>query len=123
MPEALQQNKKKDPVIGSAWMREEVIQARKMQERRFAGTGLMFNAQMGVKDIEKYIRLNPGEEDFMRDAYERMHLSLRSYHRMLRVARTIADLEGSEEVERKHLNEALCYRGIEDRYWRGGAAL
>ena len=122
-PEHLQRKEEKESAIGSEKMREEVIRARRMQEKRFAGTGMMFNAQMGVRDIENYIRLSPKEERYMNEAYERMHLSLRSYHRSLRVARTIADLEESEEVGLRHLNEALCYRGIEDRLLHGGAAL
>ncbi len=122
-PEALRKKSEKETTLGSDGMRQQVIFARQMQERRFAGSGLMFNAQMGVKEIEEYIRLDKKEEKFMNDAYESMHLSLRSYHRMLRVARTIADLDGSETVGLKHLNEALCYRGVEDRYWHGGAAL
>ena len=122
-PEVLQKSTDRKQALGSKEMRSRVIRARAMQEERFRGTGLLFNAQMGVKDIERYITLKKKEAAFMQDAYERMHLSLRSYHRLLRVARTIADLEEAEEVELKHLNEALCYRGVEDRYWHGGAAI
>jgi len=122
-PEALKKKHGGRSDVGSAMMREQVIRARRMQEKRFAGTGLMFNAQMGVKEIEKYIRLKPEDERFLNEAYEHMNLSLRSYHRLLRVSRTIADLDESEAIETKHLNEALCYRGIEDRYWHGGGAL
>lgn len=122
-PEVLQKSTDRKKALGSEEMRSRVIRARAMQEERFRGTGLLFNAQMGVKDIERYITLKKKEAAFMQDAYERMHLSLRSYHRLLRVARTIADLEEAEEVELKHLNEALCYRGVEDRYWHGGAAI
>ena len=64
------------------------------------------------------MELGEKEKKFMEKAYDRMHLSLRSYHKILRVARTIADIGGSEKVELSHLSEALCYRSIEDRYWR-----
>ena len=50
--------------------------------------------------------------------YENLHLSLRSYHRVLKVARTIADIDGEAQVKLPQLKEALCYRGVEDRYWR-----
>ena len=53
----------------------------------------------------------------MDKAYEKMHLSLRSYHKILRVARTIADIDGKKDVELSCLQEALCYRSIEERYW------
>ncbi len=102
----------------SEMMRKEVMRAREMQKRRFAGTALQFNAQMGVKEIERFIPLDKEEKKFMEQSYVRMNLSPRSYHRILKVARTIADMDESERVERKHLMEAVCYRGIEERYRR-----
>ena len=102
----------------SEMMRNDVMRARKMQKTRFAGSGLEFNAQMGVREIERYICLGAEEKKFMEQSYTRMNLSPRSYHRILKVARTIADLEESEKVEKKHLMEAVCYRGIEERYRR-----
>lgn len=102
----------------SAGMKETVMRARKIQEERFSGTGISFNSQMAHGDMEKYMDLGEKEKKFMENAYDRMHLSLRSYHKILRVARTIADVGGSEKVELNHLTEALCYRSIEDRYWR-----
>ena len=55
----------------------------------------------------------------MREAFERMELSARSYHKMIRVARTIADLDGSERIECRHLTEAVGFRNIDRRYWNG----
>ena len=78
---------------------------------------ICFNAQMGVAELEKYVRLEGEEREFMDKVYESLHLSLRSYHRVLKVARTIADIDGQKEVGLSQLQEALCYRGIEDRYW------
>ena len=98
-------------------MRRRVLSARKMQELRFAGEKICFNAQMGVNELKKYVMLGKKEQEYMDTVYERLHLSLRSYHRILKVARTIADLDGCENVEVRQLQEALCYRGVEERYW------
>ncbi len=102
----------------SAGMKEAVMRARQVQEERFKDSGISFNSQMSHMDMEKFVELGGKEKKFMEKAYDRMHLSLRSYHKILRVARTIADIGGCEKVELSHLTEALCYRSIEDRYWR-----
>ena len=102
---------------GSTEMREHVMGARKRQQERFTGTRLQFNSQMGVKELERLVTLGKKEQGFMDQVYEKMHLSLRSYHRILKVARTIADLDASESIALKHIQEALCYRSIEERYW------
>ena len=104
--------------MDSASMRELVLKAREKQKERFKAHKIDFNAQMGSKDIEEMIVLDEKERKFMEKAYERMHLSIRSYHKILRVARTIADIEGAENIGLMHLQEALCYRSIEERYWK-----
>ncbi len=111
-------HKSGDGGMDSASMRELVMKAREKQKERFKALRIDFNAQMGSKDIEEMIVLNEKELKFMEKAYERMHLSIRSYHKILRVARTIADIEGSENIGLMHLQEALCYRSIEERYWK-----
>ncbi|MBR1471524.1 MAG: YifB family Mg chelatase-like AAA ATPase [Lachnospiraceae bacterium] len=102
---------------GSITMRERVMAARQKQQERLEGTGLQFNAQMGVKELERLVPLGQREQAFIDQVYEKLHLSLRSYHRIIKVARTIADLEDAENIALKHIQEALCYRGAEDRYW------
>ncbi|MDE6944238.1 MAG: ATP-binding protein [Lachnospiraceae bacterium] len=94
----------------SAQIRERVLAARKMQSDRFAGTKLRFNTDMGVADVEKYCRLEEKERNYMERMFSVMHLSARGYHRILKVARTIADLEGSTGIREEHLAEAICYR-------------
>ncbi|MBO6310943.1 MAG: YifB family Mg chelatase-like AAA ATPase [Oribacterium sp.] len=102
---------------GSAEMRAKVLAARERQQKRFAGTTLQFNAQMGVKELERMVALGEKEQGFLDQVYEKLHLSLRSYHRILKVARTIADLDDADDILLKHIQEALCYRSVEERYW------
>lgn len=98
-------------------IRERIIRAREMQANRYEGEEIITNAQLGMRKIEEFCRLEEQEKEIMEKAYERLGLSARSYHKVLRVARTIADLDGKENIEGKHLREALSYRTI-DGYWR-----
>lgn len=95
----------------SAMMYEKVKKARSIQEKRFEGTKYEFNSQIKSKDIMKYCELQEAEKQYMETAYDAMKLSARSYHKILKVARTIADLEESEYIKKEHLAEAICYRG------------
>ena len=97
----------------SAQIRERVIRARKLQSERFAGTGIRFNSDMKAADVEKYCMLGKKEQDFMEKMFAAMQLSARGYHRIIKVARTIADLEDSEAIGEEHLAEAICYRQME----------
>ncbi|MCR5558358.1 MAG: YifB family Mg chelatase-like AAA ATPase [Butyrivibrio sp.] len=101
----------------SATIRKRVMRAREIQEKRFAGTELKFNSEMSPKDIRKYCKLGPREESYLEDAFCRMELSARAYHKILRVARTIADIDGSENIQQIHLCEALSYRLTDGKYW------
>jgi len=112
--EALQ-NKK---WTSSSELRGRVMAAVDRQRKRYEGTGILFNSQLGPGDIDKYIMLDEPEKKLMEEIYEKMHLSARGYHRVLKVARTIADVDGAEKVEGRHLMEAVCYRGLEDKYWK-----
>ena len=94
-------------------IRERIIRAREIQAKRYQGEGIVTNAQIGMQRIEEFCRLEMAEKEIMQQAYERLGLSARSYHKVLRVARTIADLEGKETIEGKHLREALSYRTID----------
>ncbi|MCH5263511.1 MAG: YifB family Mg chelatase-like AAA ATPase [Lachnospiraceae bacterium] len=97
----------------SAQIRERVIRARKLQSERFAGTDIRFNSDMRAADVEKYCTLGKKEKSFMEKMFAAMQLSARGYHRIIKVARTIADLENSEEIGEEHLAEAICYRQME----------
>ncbi len=98
------------PIECSESIRGRVQESRNMQLERFKGLGIFSNSEMNQKDIEKYIILDFDSRKLLRLAIDRMNLSARSYFRILRVSRTIADLEGNENVEEKHVAEALSYR-------------
>ena len=90
-----------------------------IQRERYKGTELRFNADLGVRDIDRYCHLGKEEEKLMHKAFEDMHLSARAFHRMIRVARTIADLDGESDINTKHLAEAIGFRSVDRRYWNG----
>lgn len=96
---------------------ERIMKARKMQAERFAGTGFTFNADMGPAQVRKYCLLGEKEKQMMEQLFTAMNLTARAYHKIIKVARTIADLDGSERIERRHLAEAACYRKTDSKYW------
>jgi magnesium chelatase family protein len=101
----------------SATIRERVMKARTIQEKRFEGTELRFNSEMSPADIKKYCRLGIREEAYLENVFCKMDLSARAYHKILRVARTIADIDGSEDIREIHLMEAVSYRLTDGKYW------
>jgi len=100
----------KKGTVNSAGMRKKVMRARVRQEKRFAGSTLRFNSDIGAREIKKYCVLGKEEQQYMEEIFYHMNLSARSYHKILKVARTIADLDGSNEIHMEHLAEAVCYQ-------------
>ena len=100
----------KQKTESSKTIRARVEQARQMQKERFAGTGLLFNSQLDGKNLEEYITLSEEGKRLVLQLFEEQELSVRGVHRVLKLARTIADLAGSEEIEHAHLQEAAFYR-------------
>jgi len=94
-------------------IRKRILLARRRQEQRFSKCTYHFNGEMGVEDIEKYCVLGKEQQTLMEMAYKKLGLSARMYHRILKVARTIADLDGEDEIQTAHLSEALSYRMAE----------
>lgn len=94
-------------------LKAQVMRARAIQEERYKDSPYFFNADLETKDIAKYCSLGLEEQKFMEQVFHSLNLSARAYHRTLKVARTIADLENSNEIRREHLTEAVCYRGFE----------
>ena len=104
----------------SAAIRERVIKARKIQEERFAAhPGIHCNAQMESNLIHQYAEPDEQGLNLLRNAMTRLNLSARAYDRILKVSRTIADLEGSEEIKAHHLAEAISYRSLDRESWGG----
>ena len=101
----------------SAEMRAMVEGARAMQKIRFEGQKLSTNAQMTKSQIQEFCKLTSEGERLMRQAYDVYQLTARSYFKILKVARTIADLEGENCVREEHLREAISYRAIDKKYW------
>lgn len=102
----------------SATIRERVIKARKIQEERFANEkGIHCNAQMTTALLHEYAKLDEQSTERLRDAMKRLNLSARAYDRILKVSRTIADLEGSENIKSRHIGEAIGYRNLDRDGW------
>ena len=102
----------------SADIRKRVNRARAIQAKRFADTpGIFSNAQMTSKMTEIYCELGETENALMQSVFDKLGLSARAHNRILKVARTIADLAGSENIETVHLAEAIQYRSLDRKYW------
>lgn len=102
----------KKPGEPSAIVRQRVNVARERQRQRFVGEDIYTNARMNVRQLDEYCALSPECEKLLKKAFASMQLSARAYQRIRKVARTIADLEGSESIEPQHLSEAIRYRAL-----------
>jgi magnesium chelatase family protein len=103
-----------DPGEPSAAIAARVDAARQVQRSRFVGiAGMHANAHMTAREVRRYCRLDQPSEEILRGAITRLGLSARAYHRVLKIARTIADLSGTESIERAHVAEAIQYRSLD----------
>ncbi len=101
-------------------IRQRVTNARKTQSERFEDLkNVHYNAQMGVKQIRKFCKLDEASLQLLKTAMERLNLSARAYDRILKVARTIADLENTEKINGNHISEAIQYRSLDREGWFG----
>jgi magnesium chelatase family protein len=102
----------------STQIRERVVAARKLQQQRFAGRArVSCNARMGTKELKAWCALDDATLDLLKMAMTDMNLSARAYDRILKVARTIADLAGSESITSDHVSEAIQYRSLDRQIW------
>lgn len=112
-----EQLKDHNPGATSAQIKEKVTTARAIQENRFADRNYKVNALMDSHDVKRYCSLNREAEQLLKSAFQKLNLSARGYNRILKVARTIADLENEAAVQIQHLAEALQYRSLDKKYW------
>ncbi len=101
----------------SASIRERVMKARQVQAERFQGLGIYTNTMMSSAMLRRFCPLSPAARRLLDMAMERLQLSARAYDRIIKVARTIADLEGKEDIEPQHISEAIGYRSLDRESW------
>lgn len=117
LPIAFRDLKNERTEESSSVIRKRVEAARIRQTERYKGTSIVCNSELSGGGIKKYCVLTDGAKQCIENAYERLMLSARSYHRILKTARTVADLAGAELVEEQHVAEALMYREPDRKYW------
>ena len=100
----------------SALIRKRVEKARRIQQKRYQNEKICFNGELSGKQIRKYCVLTENAFQVAKNAFELMELSARSYHRILKVSRTIADMEGEELIHTRHVAEALTYKAFDKKY-------
>lgn len=110
---------KKNKEEGSASIRARVEKAMEIQKKRYEKETFLFNSQLSGKKVKQYCILDEKGRALMEQAFSCMKLSARSYEKILKVARTIADLDGEETIHSSHLAEAISYREVDQKYWGG----
>ena len=100
----------------SSEIRKRVLKSRKRQQRRFKGKKIYANAQMGTKEVKKHCQVDNEGKELLEMAVQKLGFSARAYTRVLKVSRTIADLEGEENIRPGHISEAIQYRMM-DKYF------
>ncbi len=109
--------KRKDQCEDSGTIRQRVCKAREIQSERYKGTEILTNSMIPARELDRYCELGANEERLMKRAFTNLSLTARTYHKILRVSRTIADLEGEERIKEEHIKEAIGYRTLDKKYW------
>ncbi len=117
-PVKYQKLNSEDTIETSKEIKERVNKARKIQIERYKEEKIYSNSDLTPKLIEKYCRLDKESNYILQAAFERLGLSARAYGRILKVARTIADLQGKENIDKTHIAEAIQYRSLDKKYWK-----
>lgn len=102
----------------SSKIRERVNKARKIQLERYKKHKIFSNSELTPKLMQKYCKLDAEGKKILKNAFEKLNLSARAHDRILKVARTIADLDEKENIEAKHIAEAIQYRSLDRKYWK-----
>jgi magnesium chelatase family protein len=111
--------KSTSPEETSASIRERINRAREIQNNRYAGTGITCNARLTPGMLNQFCNLTAEAENLLKASFDRLGLSARAYDRILKVARTIADLEGKTDIEVSHIAQAIQFRSLDRKYWEG----
>lgn len=101
----------------SAEIKKRVERAREIQQKRYKGTKITCNARLDSAHLQKYCVLTPEADRIMRTAFENLGLSARAYDRILKIARTVADLDGEEKIGSTHIAQAIQFRSLDRKYW------
>ena len=110
-----------DKAESSESIRKRVQAARELQNKRFEGTGISCNARITAGKLQEFCPMDDGAVVIMKNAFDKMGLSARAYDKILKVARTVADMDGSEVIKRNHVAQAVQYRSLDRKYWSGDA--
>ena len=110
--------KKREQTESSEEIRVKVCQARKIQEKRFKKKNIQLNSEMGKREVEEFCIFHEEAEAVLHQIFKKNEFSTRRYYRILKLARTIADLEASEVIKKHHLTEAYSYCNVGKKYWR-----
>ena len=113
----LEELEQKEAKEDSAAIRKRVIAAWEIQKERYKGLPVLFNSQLEGGRIDRFCALGKEETQLLRSVFDAMDLSARARDRILKVARTIADLDGSDRIRVKHLAEAVSYRAADRKFW------
>ncbi len=105
--------------ISSKELKAIVNEARKIQEKRLKKYGILYNSQMNKEQIDKFCKLSDMDNSLLKELYEKRNMSARSLNKILKLARTIADIDSKENIGHLHLCEALAYTALEDKYFGG----
>lgn len=105
------------PSKSSAILKEEVEKAREIQANRYEGEAIRTNSELTTNQMKRYIKLSDEVEKIAQLAFNKYNFSVRSFNKIIKMARTIADLDQSKEIEQKHILEAIRYRSLDGKYW------
>ncbi len=99
-------------------IKQRVNNARKIQLERYRDLGIIQNSELNSREIEQYCKIDIKGKEILRKAFESLDLSARAYSKILKLSRTIADLDGKIEILPKHIAEAIQYRSLDRKYWK-----
>lgn len=104
--------------VSSAQMRAQATNAYLRQQERYQEAGIFFNSELQGRELEEFCPIDDKGQKLLEQVFDKMRLGTRSYHRIIKMARTIADLDDCSVIREKHLSEAVCYRGLDKKFWR-----